>query len=55
MIKCPNCGSTAQVQWIGNPFERWDGRIGLSYECGCGCCFNILYKYDETEIVKRDE
>lgn len=40
MIKCPNCGSTAQVK-KNIPFTDKDGNyINQEYYCGCGCYFN---------------
>jgi hypothetical protein len=33
MIKCPNCGSTAQVRLILVKYDRDE------YKCGCGCRF----------------
>ena len=40
MIKCPNCGSTAQVR---ETFSNWSTILNASckaYECGCGCLFH---------------
>ena len=44
MIKCPNCGSTAQVR-IGEP-SLSDNKeiITLPCECGCGCHFDLEYE-----------
>lgn len=51
MIKCPQCGSTAQVEIKGNPFVRCQTeQLGLTCVCGCGCEFNVLYNYSHTEI-----
>lgn len=33
MIRCPNCGSTAQVRMILIKYDREE------YKCGCGCHF----------------
>ena len=33
MIKCPNCGSTAQVRMTLIKYDREE------YKCGCGCHF----------------
>lgn len=43
-VKCPNCGSTAQVEYLGesassgcyDTFER-------DYVCGCGCEFVVEF------------
>jgi hypothetical protein len=37
MIKCPNCGSTAQVKLIKKEFRHDDWEWDEEYECGCGC------------------
>jgi rRNA maturation protein Nop10 len=45
MVKCPNCGSTAQVTLIHESSSREDdyGMIRIKEEktciCGCGCEF----------------
>ena len=47
MIKCPTCGSTAQVI-IGEPtLSRNKVYITLPCECGCGCHFDLDYKVEE--------
>ena len=51
MIKCPRCNNTAQIDIKGYPFERWNGQLGITCECGCGCRFNVLYNYAQTEIT----
>lgn len=53
MIKCPNCGSTAQVKCVytGGELPTEDKYMG--YKCGCGCSFIVTYKATEIEIVKR--
>ena len=44
MVKCPNCGSTAQVR-KNVPFTTATGEyIDADYVCGCGCYF-----YEEDE------
>ena len=48
MIKCPSCGSTAQV-WIDD-HETFVWRntlsIYLTYKCGCGCKFVTRVQVD---------
>ena len=51
MIKCPHCGSTAQVEeWETNYYEDSVDEITVirRYRCGCGCYFNgtSCYKMD---------
>lgn len=41
MIKCPYCGSTAQVKVIGKYFSKMCQSDITEYQCGCGCFFEI--------------
>lgn len=57
MIKCPNCGSTAQVKYKKSKLEE-DGETICAiryYTCGCGNIFRTTQYYyshdDEEEIV----
>ena len=47
MIKCLNCGSTAQFK------SRWESgngtRLNAEYICGCGC-----HWVDRYEFLRRD-
>lgn len=45
MIKCPNCGSTAQVKpkYIPSPNPN---RIIQQTICGCGCITNSVFKLE---------
>ena len=59
MIKCPHCGSTAQIKVLcGDDLNHiWVGSIGLVTQhlfCGCGCEFVRHFKYDKTEIVNEE-
>ena len=52
LIKCPNCGSTAQSELVymdptSNRKEKKD-----DYICGCGCRFTARYLLVETEILE---
>ena len=38
MIRCPNCGSTAQVREIPKADVNTNT---VSYKCGCGCHFEV--------------
>ena len=56
MIKCPNCGSTAQVKTYVVEFE--DDPLGgviryKTYKCGCDHIFTTrtYYKASSNEIV----
>ena len=55
MIKCPNCGSSAQVKVIDVEFEEDPcGAIRYkTYECGCGRLFTTRTYYEESsnEII----
>ena len=51
MVKCPNCGSTAQVVYDGhdNVYCATEGHTH-SYHCGCGCEFEVEYKAVECIV-----
>lgn len=57
MVKCPNCGSTAQVEF-DDYIDDFCGTIQAHYNCGCGCHFHIShYAGNDVDIdsVKRKE
>lgn len=42
MIKCPNCGSTAQPKLNTPPSVYNMGKLVITtHKCGCGCVFYI--------------
>lgn len=48
MIKCPNCGSTAQVRLACPPFISNNTQfLTEGFTCGCGCHFSQEYERDE--------
>ena len=55
MVKCPNCGSTAQVRVIEVEFEEDPcGAIRYkTYKCGCGRIFltRTYYTASSNEII----
>lgn len=59
MIKCPNCGSSAQKKVIKIEFEEDScGAIRyITYECGCGHIFTTrtYYKESSNEMVDEPE
>ena len=49
-IKCPKCGSTAQVELVySDTSSYWSERID-DYECGCGCHFSAIFHLHELKI-----
>ena len=50
MIKCPNCGSTAQVRIIEQETFVWHERhTDTINKCQCGCGKQFAY-HEETKI-----
>ena len=46
MVKCPKCGSTAQVRLIcgddlNDEFNAELNYVSQHWSCGCGCTFHI--------------
>ena len=36
MVKCPHCGSTAQVKHLWTDYHTYTHAVEV-WECGCGC------------------
>lgn len=57
MIKCPNCGSTAQVELVGM-YDTIDPQVQeIHMQCGCGCHFSgyVVIDPDKTYIENEAE
>ena len=60
MIKCPNCGSSTQVEVVGgdNLGRIWVGSMGVVHqycECGCGCSFTRQFVLDKVFTIENEE
>lgn len=51
-IKCPNCGSTAQITLMYSDINGYKDTKTDEYKCGCGCCFAAIFKLVNYEIEK---
>ena len=53
MIKCPNCGSTAQfyIEDVNFEYDETTASVMYSYKCGCGKRFSTITVY----VSKRGE
>lgn len=51
-IKCPNCGSTAQITLMYSDTNSYTDTKTDEYECGCGCHFTATFKLVEIKIEK---
>ena len=53
-IKCPACGSTAQVEMVwGSCSDGRYSRLERDYECGCSCNFTVFFEATEFAINKN--
>lgn len=49
MVKCPNCGSTAQVKSMwGNNSNTMSNH---EYICGCGCHWVDRYEFFRRDVI----
>lgn len=50
-MKCPNCGSTAQVRLDDHETYVWKDAVVvyLIYKCGCGCRFASRLEANRSE------
>ena len=53
MVKCPNCGSTAQVKYKAERLDIYDNTIHEMYSCGCGCEFHRVVEVKKIIITKE--
>ena len=51
MVKCPNCGSTAQPRIDDHETYIWKDIVAvyLIYKCGCGCRFSTRLEANRSE------
>lgn len=56
-IKCPWCGSSAQIKFINTQENEFRGCIDIiqRYECGCGCVFDRKFNLYDISIVKVEK
>ena len=50
-IKCPNCGSTAQVALAWRDTDNYSTTETREYICGCGCYFEVDFEATNTKIL----
>lgn len=53
-IKCPNCGSTAQVELVWAERDSYSTKEIREYICGCGCHFEAIFELKETKILTEE-
>lgn len=53
-MKCPNCGSTAQVGLLWESTDKYNNEITREYDCGCGCCFTVTYEVKNIKITSAN-
>ena len=58
MIKCPKCGSTAQLEVVDTDYNEDGANIEVIryYRCGCrhGFTTSSLYQWDGFEIIEDE-
>ena len=59
MIKCPNCGSTAQLELLDSTYieDGYHLTIERLYVCGCGRSFLTATDYtaDGCEVITNEK
>lgn len=58
MVRCPNCGSTAQPKIINSEHFIWYGEVVIiiTYKCGCGKVFSTreIFKRENEKIINEN-
>lgn len=53
MIKCPNRGSPAQVEYKAERLDIYSNTIHEMYSCGCGCDFHRVVEVKQIIITNK--
>ena len=53
-IKCPNCGSTAQIELVWEDRDSYSTTKTKEYICGCGCRFEVIFEAKTTNILAEE-
>lgn len=54
MIKCPCCGSTAQVKLIWEDRSSYNTEKIKEFECDCGCVFEVIFTVSQVKILEKN-
>jgi hypothetical protein len=54
MIRCPNCGSTAQIELVWEDRNSYSTTKTKEYICGCGCHFEVIFEAKQTKILTEE-
>lgn len=53
-IKCPNCGSSAQIEFVWEDRDNYSTTNTKEYICGCGCHFEVIFEAKKTNIIESE-
>lgn len=53
-VKCPNCGSTAQIELVWEDRYSYSLRKTKEYICGCGCRFEVIFEAKKVNILENN-
>lgn len=51
MLRCPVCGSTAQVRLTEKDCLNLCSKRVNKYTCGCGCCFEAVFELQKINVI----
>ena len=52
-VKCPNCGSTSQIEMVWKDNANYNTEEIKEYVCGCGCHFEATFTLTKTKIIEN--
>jgi hypothetical protein len=53
-IKCPKCGSAAQIELVWEDHTNYNTKKIKEYVCRCGCLFEATFTLTETKILEEN-
>ena len=52
-IKCPNCGSFAQIKLVWEDRDSYIPTKTKEYTCGCGCRFEAIFEVKKLTFQQK--
>ena len=54
-MKCPNCGSTAQIKRIAKTENMAYTKIYDQWKCGCGAIIQVTFERVEIKVISTEK
>ena len=55
MLRCPHCGTTAQVRLVWEDRDDYGTKKIKEFVCGCGCHFEVIFRATDINILPAED